>query len=63
MKKKPRTKMERGQRAKQFLPYDALEGLGEELLAIEKEQEAEQLAREPGHGKGQAESEDCWPEE
>lgn len=43
--------MSRGQRAKQFLPYEALEGLEDELLTIEKEQEDEQAAKEPGHGK------------
>lgn len=51
MRKKTKVKMSRGQRAKQFLPYDALEGLEEELLTIEKQQEDEQAAKEPWHGK------------
>lgn len=51
MRKKVKVKMSRGQRAKQFLPYEALEGLEDELLTIEKEQEDEQAAKEPGHGK------------
>lgn len=40
--------MDRGLRAKQFLPFDALEGLEEELQDIEEEQEREQKAKEPG---------------
>lgn len=55
--------MDRGQRAKQFLPYDALEGLGEELRAMEREQEEQQLAREPGHGKSRPESDSCRPDD
>lgn len=48
MKHKERGKMSRGQRAKQFLPYEALEGLEDELLNIERAREEEQAKKERG---------------
>ena len=39
MGKKPRARMSRGQRAKQFLPFAALDGLEEKLARAEQEKE------------------------
>lgn len=42
-----RPKMDRSERAKQFMPFDALKGFREALLEKEQEMEKEMLDEEP----------------